>query len=151
MNKNRTKCFTSALGVHRLAWEWVASVSMMHSPVGENGGSSSLSESSLAPARCPRSRTQKQRTQCFNKSPFSEDYHSRKGFVVGLKRVRLVFLQWSAVLPNPSTLRPLRLSKETSYFFPPSRALRAKAVCQSLLKAQGQKGAHLSVVAMLLV
>lgn len=37
----------------------MASVSMMHSPVDENGGSSPVSENSLAPARCPRPRTQK--------------------------------------------------------------------------------------------
>lgn len=66
---------------------------MMHSPVEENGAQARLSEGALAPARCPRPGTQKRRTRGFNKSPFSGANHSRKGFVVGLERVRLVFLQ----------------------------------------------------------
>lgn len=122
MSKNRTKCFTSALRVHGLAWEWLASVSMMHSPVDENGGSRPVSESSPAPARCPRPRTQRQWTQALTN-------HLSPGLITQEKVLLWVWRGsgwyfssdlWPCPTPQAS---PSRLSKETSYFFPPNAGL----------------------------
>lgn len=101
-----------------------------------------------APARCPRPRTQRQWTQHFNKSPFSGANHSRKGcFVVGLERVRLVFLQWSVALPSPSSLqgflkRPLISSLD--------QGCEGKSCMPECPQGPERQGAHYWLVAMLL-
>lgn len=100
-----SQCFND---VQSSGWEW---------------GSSPVSEGSLAPARCPKPRTQKQWTQGFNRSPFSGANHSRKGFVVGLERVRLVFLQWAVALPSPFGLHRQAFLKRPLLSFPPNAGL----------------------------